>query len=94
MRILKKIIELPSVKAQKEQRMEFARKILCDIHSVCQKRKVLNAKYGLASDDDLIESIIYEELALKSRYNYLVRLANDNDVALDKKCIFVKWDNE
>ncbi|NLK70733.1 MAG: DUF2508 family protein [Clostridiales bacterium] len=94
MGIIKMLATRPAIKAEMAKREEFSKKILKDIQNVCHKRTVLKAKYGLASDDDLIESIIYEELALHSRYNYLVKIAKENGVKLDRKCLFVKWDNE
>ncbi len=94
MSIIKMLAAKPAIKAEMAKRTEFSKKIVRDIQNICHKRTVLKIKYGLANDDDLIESIIYEELALHSRYNYLVRIAKDNDIKLDRKCIFVKWDNE
>ena len=72
-------------------RREFSKKLIIDIHNVCQKRQNLKHKYGQARDGELIEAIIYEEMALGSRYNYLMRLARENDVTLDKKCFFLDW---
>jgi hypothetical protein len=77
---------------KKEQR-EFKIKLLSDIHDVCHKRKNLINKYKVTSDDDLIESIIYEELALKSRYTYLTRLANAYNIKLDSGCVPVIWES-
>lgn len=83
-----------AIKAEMAKRTEFSKKLLRDIQNICHKRTVLKTKYGLANDDDLIESIIYEELALHSRYNYLVKIAKENCIKLDRRCLFVKWDNE
>jgi hypothetical protein len=74
------------------EQYEFSRQLLEDIHEVCKKRKNLILRYSQTDDKDLIESIIYEELALKSKYCYLVKIAKSNAVKLDKRCLFIDWE--
>jgi hypothetical protein len=68
-------------------------KIISDLHGVCKKREMLKTRYGTAEDEDIIEAIIYEDLALNSRYNYLLKVARENDVKLDRKCFFLNWEH-
>ena len=59
---------------------EFSRNLIMDLNEVTEQLKDLSVKYNMINDSDLIESLIYEELALKSKYSYLLKLAKSNNV--------------
>lgn len=71
------------------QESEFEQELTKDITEICKKRKNLAKRYNYIDDNDLIEASIYEELALKARYEYLLRVAKANDVKLNKNCIYL-----
>jgi hypothetical protein len=68
----------------------FRDELIQDISTIVERRKNLVQKYGYIVDDDLIEANIYEELALKARYNYLLRIAKENNIKLSSSCIFIE----
>ncbi len=56
-------------RAREEERRELT-------DSLARTRKLINQAYGgfnAVSDDDLIESYVFEINALQARYNYLLR---------------------
>lgn len=71
-----------------QEYIEFRDKLVEDIHEVCERLQALQSTYKMTYDEDLIDSIIYEELSLKSKYSYLIKLARKNNLTLDKLCIF------
>ena len=66
-------------KVQQSQK-EFAQQILADIENVTEQLEAVAQKYNLTHDSDLIDSLIYQELALKARYSYLLRQAKENNI--------------
>lgn len=77
--VLKNIIGVAAWKT-KEAEDTFSQNIINELSDISKRMKELTEKYNLISDDDLIEAFIYEELALKSRYSYLLRLAKVNHI--------------
>ncbi|GHU54373.1 hypothetical protein FACS1894132_08910 [Clostridia bacterium] len=72
------------------KRDNFSQELVNDIKLICEKRKNLVLRYNHILDSDLIEANIFEELSLKARYNYLLKLAKDNDIKLDNRCYYVE----
>ncbi|MDR0918939.1 MAG: DUF2508 family protein [Oscillospiraceae bacterium] len=68
----------------------FSQELINDIRLICERRKNLVHRYNHILDSDLIEANIYEELSLKARYNYLLKLARDNEIPLDNRCYYVE----
>ncbi len=65
-------------KTTREQ--EYNKKVIEDIRDVKMSLECVESRYNLTSDSDLVESLIYEERALKAKYAYLLRLAKTNGV--------------
>ncbi|NMA79686.1 MAG: DUF2508 family protein [Clostridiales bacterium] len=54
---------------------EKGREISEALRLICDKIKRNEESFNLISDADLIEAIVYEGMALKARYRYLLRQA-------------------
>ena len=63
---------------------ENNKEILRDILEVKKQLEAVESKYNLFSDADLVESLIFEERALKAKYAYLLRLAKTKGVSNEK----------
>lgn len=79
--VLKSIISLTGAQSRNPQaQSEFSAKLISDIEEVSNALNNINSKYNLTNDSDLIDSLIYQELSLRARYSYLLRLARDHNV--------------
>ncbi len=54
--------------------------LLSDIDEIVSKLSHCRRRFNLVTDDDLIEAAIYEELALRSRYAYLMKTAREKGI--------------
>jgi hypothetical protein len=63
---------------EKEEQKELSNKIASEMEEILSQIKATETKYNLTSDSDLIDALIYEELSLRARYSYLLRLAKEN----------------
>ncbi|MDR0314929.1 MAG: YaaL family protein [Oscillospiraceae bacterium] len=66
-------------KAPKEVNEEEG--ILKDIRQVCRMIDDAYFRFELESDEDLVDSLIYEIEALKARYRYLLRIAKSKNIS-------------
>jgi len=71
-------------KSEKKKIAEYNKEILNDIHDVKNQLEAVEKKYNLFCDADLVESLIFEERALKAKYAYLLRLAKTKGVTNQK----------
>lgn len=55
--------------------------ILGDIDDVLNELSSCRKCFNLVTDSDLIDAVIYEELALSARYAYLIRQARENGIS-------------
>ena len=46
-----------------------------ELAEVTELLEIVNTKLNLTEDEDLIESLIYEELSLKARYRHILKEA-------------------
>lgn len=89
--ILKSLVNLNSAKtAQQTFNLSESKKIAEELSEVSQQLIDINDKFNLAIDDEIIESLIYQELALKAKFNYLLRIAKENNITYGGKYIDVK----
>ena len=51
-----------------------------DIQEVQNRLDSVNSRYDLTSDNDLVESLIYEQRSLESRYQYLIKTAKEKGI--------------
>lgn len=54
--------------------------LLSDIDEIADRLSHCRKCFNLVTDDDLIEAAIYEELALRSRYAYLMKTAREKGI--------------
>ncbi len=55
--------------------------LLGDIDDVLTELSRCRRSFNLVTDNDLIDAVIYEELALTARYAYLIRQARENGIS-------------
>lgn len=84
--ILKNIPLLSKLKnkSAEKERLEYNKLLLKDIQQIRKQLDDIEAKYNLLSDNDLLESLIFEERSLKAKYAYLLRLAKTKGVTNHK----------
>lgn len=58
----------------------FRRQLFDDIAHVESKLQQIQESFDMTDEPELVESLIYEELALKARYAYLLRIAKENNI--------------
>jgi len=55
--------------------------LIGDIREVCAHLRALEATFELTGDSDLLECNMYEQLALKAKYRYLLNQAKKQELA-------------
>ena len=55
--------------------------LLADIREVCRQMELVNARFDMQSDSDLIDACIYEQEALRARYRYLLGQARQQGLS-------------
>lgn len=75
----KKISDKQTKRKKQNQDKEF----FDDILEVENRLDSVQSRYNLTSDNDLVDSLIYEEISLKSRYGYLIKTAKDKGIKCD-----------
>ncbi|MEG0615517.1 MAG: DUF2508 family protein [Oscillospiraceae bacterium] len=78
--IIRSLINFSGIQNREREIDKNSASLIEDINAVSQELRELNTKYNLASDENLIESLIYQELSLKSRYSYLLNEAKRRNV--------------
>ncbi len=76
-------VNLNAAKKQREDeksRKQFERELIDEMEVVVSRLGEISDTFDLVSEAELIDAIIYEELALKSHYAYLLRLAKENNI--------------
>lgn len=84
--VLQSIINLKGIEAKfikHKNTNSYGERIISDIKSISEELSANRQKYDLADDDSLIDSYIYQEMALKAKYSYLLKLAKENNVQYD-----------
>lgn len=70
----KKIPEASAVHSDEQE-------LLGDIDDALNELSRCRKCFNLVTDSDLIDAVIYEELALTARYTYLIRQARENGIS-------------
>ncbi len=83
---LKKILILKKFEATKEKKKqkEYENALIENINTVKFQLESVESRYNILSDDNLIEALIFEENALKAKYDYLIGVAKSRNVQSDK----------
>ncbi len=64
----------------KEEHSTDEMQILNEIADVTKKLENVKNKFDYAVESDVIDSLIYQELSLHSRYSYLIKLAKQKGI--------------
>ncbi|MBQ8787679.1 MAG: DUF2508 family protein [Oscillospiraceae bacterium] len=59
----------------------FRKQLFNDIEHVEQRLERVRESFDMTDEPELVDALIYEELALKARYAYLLRVAKENDIS-------------
>lgn len=59
----------------------FRRHLFDDIEYVEQRLERVRESFDMTDEPELVDALIYEELALKARYAYLLRVAKENNIS-------------
>ncbi len=78
--MMTKIKELIFILTGKQPEPTESEKLLADIDEVVTSLSHCRRRFDLTTDSDLIDAAIYEELALRSRYAYLVKKARSQGI--------------
>lgn len=58
----------------------FRRQLFDDIAYVENRLQRIQESFDMTDEPELVESLIYEELSLKARYAYLLRVAKQRNI--------------
>lgn len=78
--VLKNLLNTAQPQTSDKEQPRRHREILEDIAAVARQLDAVQQRYDLVKDEDLIDSLIYQELSLKARHSYLLRLAREENV--------------
>ena len=59
---------------------EMRKRLLEDIDFVSQRLERIQESYDMTSEPELVDALIYEEMAMRSRFSYLIRIAKENNI--------------
>lgn len=60
---------------------EFRRQLLADLDFVSQRLERIRESYDMTAEPELVDALIYEEKALRSRFDYLIRTAKEKNIS-------------
>ena len=63
------------------EEQEFRRQLLEDLDFVSERLERIRESYDMTSEPELVEALIYEEKALRSRFDYLIRTAKEKNIS-------------
>ena len=63
-----------------EENSEMRKRLLDDIDFVSRRLEHIQETYDMTAEPELVDALIYEEMAMRSRFNYLIRVAKENNI--------------
>lgn len=60
--------------------IDFKNRLLEDLEYVTERLERIRESYDMTSEPEMVESLIYEEKAMKSRLDYLIRVAKEKNI--------------
>lgn len=63
-----------------EEEKEMRKQLLEDIDRVSRQLEHIRQVYDMTSEPELVDALIYEEKAMRSRFSYLIRIAKENNI--------------
>lgn len=70
--------DVKSVKSAEDT--AFRRQLLEELDIVTEKLSRIRESYDMTSEPELVDALIYEELAMRARYDYLIRTAKERNI--------------
>lgn len=59
---------------------DFRRQLLEDLNFVSERLERIRESYDMTDEPELVDALIYEEKALRSRFDYLIRIAKEKNI--------------
>ena len=69
-----------SDKSSHNKNADFRKQLFEDMDFVTQRLAQIRECFDMTAEPELVDALIYEELAMKSRYDYLLRVAKENNI--------------
>ena len=82
-------LRMESKERENQEAIEQYREILRDLERLRTQIEQVDSNFNMATDEDLVESYIYEANALAARYRFLLREAKEQKSRLGKAAFFV-----
>ena len=70
-----------SDKSPRSEKTDFRKQLFEDLDFVTQRLAQIRECFDMTSEPELVDALIYEELAMKSRFDYLLRVAKENNIS-------------
>ncbi len=67
-------------KGESAEDTAFRRQLLEELDLVTEKLSQIRESYDMTDEPELVDALIYEELAMKARYDYLIRTAKERNI--------------
>ena len=74
-----KLFEKKDRSGQEEK--EFRQQLIEDIDLVSERLERIRESYDMTAEPELVDALIYEEKALRSRFDYLIRIAKEKNIS-------------
>lgn len=66
--------------AENDDTEDFRRQLIEDLEYVTERLEQIRESYDMTAEPELVESLIYEEKAMQSRFDYLIRAAKERNI--------------
>ena len=63
-----------------QEEEELRRQLLEDLDFVSNRLERIRESYDMTAEPELVDALIYEEKALRSRFDYLIRVAKEKNI--------------
>ena len=64
-----------------QEEQEFRQQLLADLDFVSARLERIRESYDMTAEPELVDALIYEEKALRSRFDYLIRIAKEKNIS-------------
>lgn len=69
-----------AVKKENKEDVDFKNRLLEDLEYVTERLERIRESYDMTDQPEMVESLIYEEKAMKARFDYLIRIAKERNI--------------
>lgn len=67
-------------KKENNEDADFKSRLLEDLEYVTERLERIRESYDMTDQPEMVESLIYEEKAMKARFDYLIRIAKERNI--------------